>query len=66
MRKCGVNLQLVYDYLSTIVPSSIETEGAFSAAKQICTKIRLGLNENATDCLSFLWAYNIRTGNENT
>jgi len=24
-----------------------------------------GLNENAADCLRFLWAYYIRTGSEN-
>ena len=58
----GVNLQLVYDYLITITPSSIETERALSTAKQICTKIRSSLNKNATDCLRFLSAYYIRKG----
>lgn len=49
----GVNFQLVYDYLSAIAPSSIEAERAFSVAKQICTKTRFSLNENAADCLRF-------------
>jgi hypothetical protein len=49
----GVNLQLVYDYLSTIAPPSIESERAFSAAIQIRTKIRSSLNGNTTDCLCF-------------
>jgi hypothetical protein len=47
----GIKLQLVYDYLSTIAPSSIEFEKAFSAAAiQICTKIRSILNDNTIDC----------------
>ena len=35
-----VQLQPVYDYLGTIAPSSMESERAFSAPNQICTKIR--------------------------
>jgi hypothetical protein len=61
----GVHLQLFHDYLSTIAPSGMEFERAFSAAKQICTKIRSSLNENAADCLRFLSACCIRTGSEN-
>jgi hypothetical protein len=47
----GAKLQLIYDYLSTITPSCIESDRAFSAAKQMYTKIRSSLNDNATDCL---------------
>jgi hypothetical protein len=46
----GIKLHLIYDYLSTIAPSSIEFERAFSAATQICTKIRSNLNDNTIDC----------------
>jgi hypothetical protein len=56
------HLQLVYDYLSTVAPSSIESERAFSAANQICTKMRSRLNDSTTDCLCFLRAHFIRTG----
>jgi len=51
----GIKLQLVYDYLSTIAPSSIEFERAFSATTQICAKIRSNLN-------AFLRAHFIWTG----
>ena len=46
----GIKLQLVYNYLSTIAPSSIEFERTFSATTQICTKIRSNLNDNIIDC----------------
>jgi hypothetical protein len=39
IRGGGVNLQLTYNYPSTIALSSIGSERAFSAAYQICTKI---------------------------
>jgi hypothetical protein len=42
-RIVGVNLQHIYNYLSTVAPSSIESKRAFSSAAQVCTKIRLSL-----------------------
>lgn len=40
----GTYLQNVYDYLSfIIVPTSVESERAFSAAGYICAKIRSSL-----------------------
>jgi hypothetical protein len=46
----GIKLQLIYNYLSTVAPSSIEFERVFSATTQICTKIRSNLNDNTIDC----------------
>lgn len=53
----GTYLQNVYDFLMTIVPTSVESERAFSAAGYICTKIRSSLDDEAIDCLCFLRAY---------
>jgi hypothetical protein len=58
----GIKLQLICDYLSTIAPSSMEFERAFSAATHICTKIRSSLNDNTVDCWCFLRAHFIWTG----
>jgi hypothetical protein len=57
-----VKLQLVYEYLSIIAPSSIESERALSAANQIGTKIRSSSNDKTIDCLCFLRAHFVRTG----
>jgi hypothetical protein len=63
----GKHLQLVYDYLCTITPTSVESERAFSAASQICTKIRSSLRDETIDCLCFLRAYfNKLDGNRET
>jgi hypothetical protein len=48
-----VNLQLVYNCLSTMAPSTIESERAFCSANQVCTKIRFSLNDNNVVCLCF-------------
>lgn len=53
----GTYLQNVYDFLMTIVPTSVESERAFSAAGYICTKIRSSLDDETIDCLCFLRAY---------
>jgi len=37
----GIKLQLVYNYLSTITPSSIEFERTFSATTQYVQKLDL-------------------------
>uniref|UniRef100_T1IEH5 Dimer_Tnp_hAT domain-containing protein n=1 Tax=Rhodnius prolixus TaxID=13249 RepID=T1IEH5_RHOPR len=46
----GTYLQNVYDFLMTIVPTSVESERAFSAAGYICTKIRSSLDDETIDC----------------
>ena len=40
----------------------MESEGVFSAANQICTKIRSSLNNNTIDCLCLLFANFFLTG----
>lgn len=53
----GIYIQQIYDLLLTIRPTSVESERAFSAAGQICTKIRSNLNDESLDALCFLRAY---------
>ena len=53
----GQYLDLVFNYLTTLQPTSVESERAFSAAGTICTKIRSSLNDETLDMLCFLKAY---------
>lgn len=53
----GRNLQMVYDFLLTISPTSVESERVFSAAGSFCTKIRSKLSDSALDELTFLRYY---------
>lgn len=53
----GIYLNKVLSYLLTIAPTSVESERAFSAAGQICTKIRSSLNDDTIDGLCFLRAH---------
>nr|CAI5846274.1 unnamed protein product [Callosobruchus analis]CAI5870182.1 unnamed protein product [Callosobruchus analis] len=53
----GANLQKAYEHLLTIVPTSVESERAFSAAGILCTKFRTRLNDNTLDRLSMLRAF---------
>ena len=53
----GKYLQLVYDCLMSIPPTSVESERAFSAAGLLCTKIRSSLSDKTFDSLTFLRAY---------
>ena len=55
----GRILQLVYSYLQTIPPTSVEAEGAFSATGTLCTKIRSRLSDATLDrpTLCFLRSY---------
>jgi len=53
----GRILQLVYSYLQSIPPTSVEAERAFSAARKICTKIRSRLSDATLDTLCFLCSY---------
>ena len=53
----GRILQLVYSYLQSIPPTSVEAERAFSAAGILCTKIRSRLGDATLDTLCFLRSY---------
>jgi len=53
----GRGLQLVYNYLQSIPPASVEAERAFSAAGVLCTKIRSRLADESLDILCFLRSY---------
>ena len=53
----GHNLELVYQYLLSIPPTSIEPERAFSAAGYLGSKIRSRLNDQTLNALLFLRAY---------
>lgn len=50
----GRSLQLVYGYLLSIPPSSVEAERAFSAAGILCTKVRSRMSDKSLDMLCFL------------
>lgn len=53
----GRGLQLVYNYLLSIPPASVEAERAFSAAGVLCTKIRSRLSDKSINMLCFLHSY---------
>lgn len=53
----GRGLQLVYEYLLTIPPASVEAERSFSAAGLLCTKIRSRLGDRSLDALCFIRSY---------
>lgn len=53
----GINLQLAFDYLKTIPPTSVESERCFFSAGLICSKIRSKLEDNTIDKLMFLRHY---------
>jgi hypothetical protein len=50
----GRNLQLVFEYLKTIPPTSVGSERAFSSAGYLCNKIRSSLNDDTLDSLCLL------------
>jgi hypothetical protein len=50
----GRILQLVYDYLLTVPPTSVESERAFSAAGVVCSKLRTRLGDETLDSLCML------------
>lgn len=53
----GRFLQLAYDYLSTIPPTSVESERAFSVAGSFATKIRSSLGNESLTALVALKSY---------
>ena len=53
----GENLTLIYDYLMTLKPTSVEAERAFSAAGYICSSLRSRLGDNTINTICFLRSY---------
>jgi hypothetical protein len=53
----GNYLSLLYQYLLTIKPTSVESERVFSASGLLCTKIRSRMSDATIDILSFLKSY---------
>lgn len=53
----GKYLTLAFNYLSSIKPTSVESERAFSSAGVICTKIRSRLSDTTIDTICLLRAY---------
>ena len=56
----GKYLGRAFEYLSTIQPTSVESERAFSVAGLFCTKIRSRLNDETLDALCLLRAHFLR------
>lgn len=50
----GTNLQLAFDFLSTIPPTSVESERCFSSAGLIVTKFRSAMGDDTIDNIIFL------------
>jgi len=53
----GRYLQLAYDYIMSIPPTSVEAERAFSAAGIVCSRLRTRLGDETLDSLCFLRSY---------
>ena len=53
----GRYLQMAYDYLKTVPPTSVEAERAFSAAGVLCSRLRTRLGDTTLDTLCFLRSY---------
>ena len=52
----GVNLEMVYNFLLTI-PPSVAPQRAFSAAQNVCSKLRSRMNDETLNVLCFLKFY---------
>jgi len=53
----GRCLQLIYNYLMSIPPASVESERAFPAAGGFCMKIYSRLSDRMINILCFLRSY---------
>lgn len=53
----GRSLELVYNYLMTIPPASVESERAFSAAGTLCSRVRSRLDDRSLDALCIIRAF---------
>jgi hypothetical protein len=56
-KKRGKHLEYTYKNLLTIRPTSVESERAFSAAAQICTKFRTSLSDESLNNILFFKSY---------
>lgn len=56
-KKRGKYLDLLYKYLLTLKPTSVESERTFSLAGLTCTKIRSNLSDKSLDTIVFLKSY---------
>ena len=54
------NLQLLFDALITMKPTSVEAERTFSAAGYFLSKLRTRMGENTLNALCFLRCYFIK------
>lgn len=54
---CINHLELTYQYLPTISPTSAETERAFLAARVFVNKIKSRLDHNTIEALIYLRTY---------
>lgn len=53
----GKYLTKLHKYISTVRPTSVESERAFSAAGLIATRYRSSLNDETLNVMCFLRAY---------
>lgn len=53
----GKYLRMAYEYLLTIIPTSVEAERAFSAAGYLCNELRSSLGDKTINSLCFLRSY---------
>ncbi|XP_075990255.1 uncharacterized protein LOC142985898 [Anticarsia gemmatalis] len=53
----GKYLSLIYDFLTSVKPTSVEAERAFSAAGYICSSLRSRLKDDTINTICFLRAY---------
>ena len=53
----GRNLQLIYDYIMSVPPTSVDAERASSVAGIICSSLRTRLSDETLDSLCLLRPY---------
>lgn len=53
----GLHLDMAYNCLLTIPPSSVESERAFSSAGVMCSKLRTRMSDSVLDDLLFTRSY---------
>ena len=53
----GMYMQMAYNSLLTIPPSSVESERAFSAAGILCSRLRTRMSDKVLDDILFMRSY---------